>query len=68
MVFNCEPLLKYTPRRFDPGILYYMPQTWASDNTDAISRLKIQYGTSIVYSVSTIGAHVSDVPNHMLGG
>jgi len=53
--------------RFDPGILYYMPQTWASDNTDAISRLKIQYGTSIVYPVSTIGAHVSDVPNHMLG-
>ncbi|MBD0382538.1 alpha-galactosidase [Paenibacillus sedimenti] len=53
--------------RFDPGILYYMPQTWASDNTDAISRLKIQYGTSIVYPVSTIGAHVSDVPNHLLG-
>ncbi|WP_199621209.1 alpha-galactosidase [Paenibacillus alkalitolerans] len=53
--------------RFDPGILYYMPQTWASDNTDAISRLKIQYGTSIVYPVSTIGAHVSDVPNHMVG-
>jgi alpha-galactosidase len=33
--------------RFDPGMLYYMPQTWTSDNTDAVSRLKIQYGTSI---------------------
>lgn len=53
--------------RFDPGMLYYMPQTWASDNTDAVSRLKIQYGTSIVYPVSSIGAHVSDVPNHLLG-
>ncbi|WNS41047.1 alpha-galactosidase [Paenibacillus sp. MMS20-IR301] len=53
--------------RFDPGMLYYMPQTWASDNSDAISRLKIQYGTSIVYPVSTIGAHVSDVPNHQVG-
>ncbi|MNM57508.1 Alpha-galactosidase [compost metagenome] len=48
-------------------MLYYMPQTWASDNTDAVSRLKIQYGTSIVYPVSSIGAHVSDVPNHLLG-
>ena len=53
--------------RFDPGILYYMPQTWTSDNTDAISRLKIQYGTSIVYPLSTIGAHVTDVPSHMFG-
>lgn len=51
--------------RFDPGMLYYMPQTWASDNTDAISRLKIQYGTSIVYPVSTIGAHVTESPSHM---
>ncbi len=53
--------------RFDPGMLYYMPQTWTSDNTDAIERLKIQYGTSMVYPVSTIGAHVSDVPNHQMG-
>lgn len=52
--------------RFDPGMLYYMPQTWASDNTDAISRLKIQYGTSIVYPVNTIGAHVTESPSHML--
>ncbi|MDL4843225.1 alpha-galactosidase [Aquibacillus rhizosphaerae] len=53
--------------RFDPGMLYYMPQTWTSDNTDAISRLRIQYGTSLVYPVSTIGAHVSEVPNHQVG-
>lgn len=45
--------------RFDPGMLYYMPQTWTSDNTDAVERLKIQYGTSIVYPISSIGAHVS---------
>lgn len=53
--------------RFDPGMLYYMPQTWTSDNTDAITRLKIQYGTSIVYPVSSMGAHVSAVPNHQVG-
>ncbi|OAB40262.1 alpha-galactosidase [Paenibacillus antarcticus] len=53
--------------RFDPGMLYYMPQTWTSDNTDAIERLKIQFGTSMVYPVSTIGAHVSAVPNHQMG-
>ncbi|KRE45867.1 alpha-galactosidase [Paenibacillus sp. Soil522] len=53
--------------RFDPGMLYYMPQTWTSDNSDAISRLKIQYGTSLVYPVSAMGAHVSDVPNHQVG-
>ncbi|WP_026675173.1 alpha-galactosidase [Alkalihalobacterium bogoriense] len=52
--------------RFDPGILYYMPQTWTSDNTDAISRLKIQYGTSLVYPTSSMGAHVSAVPNHQV--
>ncbi|WP_332629991.1 alpha-galactosidase [Halalkalibacter flavus] len=52
--------------RFDPGMLYYMPQTWTSDNTDAISRLKIQYGTSLVYPISSMGAHVSDVPNHQV--
>ncbi|WP_338472646.1 alpha-galactosidase [Niallia sp. XMNu-256] len=53
--------------RFDPGMLYYMPQTWTSDNTDAVERLKIQYGTSIVYPAITMGAHVSDVPNHQVG-
>ncbi|WP_127836589.1 alpha-galactosidase [Clostridium prolinivorans] len=52
--------------RFDAGILYYMPQIWTSDDTDAVERLKIQYGTSIVYPVSTIGAHVSAVPNHQV--
>ena len=52
--------------RFDPGILYYMPQTWTSDNTDAISRLKIQYGTSLVYPISSMGSHVSAVPNHQV--
>ncbi|XJZ26713.1 alpha-galactosidase [Bacillota bacterium Lsc_1132] len=53
--------------RFDPGLLYYAPQTWASDDTDAIERLKIQYGTSFVYPLSSIGAHVSAVPNHQVG-
>lgn len=53
--------------RFDPGMLYYMPQTWTSDDTDAAERLKIQYGTSIVYPVSAMGAHVSAVPNHQVG-
>ncbi|HEY5813338.1 MAG TPA: alpha-galactosidase, partial [Terrimicrobiaceae bacterium] len=48
-------------------ILYYMPQIWTSDNTDAISRLRIQHGTSIVYPWSTISAHVSVVPNHQVG-
>lgn len=52
--------------RFDPGILHYMPQTWTSDNTDAISRLKIQYGTSLVYPISSMGSHVSAVPNHQV--
>lgn len=50
--------------RFDPGILYYMPQTWTSDDTDAIERLKIQFGTSIVYPPISMGCHVSAVPNH----
>lgn len=52
--------------RFDPGMLYFAPQAWCSDNTDAIDRLKIQYGTSLVYPVSSIGAHVSAVPNHQV--
>ncbi|WCQ69473.1 alpha-galactosidase [Streptococcus pasteurianus] len=52
--------------RFDMGMLYYAPQTWASDNTDAIERLSIQYGTSIVYPLSSMGSHVSAVPNHQV--
>lgn len=50
--------------RFDPGLLYYAPQTWTSDDTDAVERLKIQYGTSLLYPLSSMGAHVSTVPNH----
>ncbi len=53
--------------RFDPGMLYYMPQTWTSDDSDAVERLMIQYGTSIVYPYSTMGAHVSACPNHQVG-
>ena len=49
--------------RFDPGMLYYAPQTWTSDNTDAVERLRIQYGTSYVYPLSSMGCHVSAVPN-----
>lgn len=50
--------------RFDFGMLYYMPQIWCSDNSDAIERLNIQHGTSMVYPPETISAHVSAVPNH----
>lgn len=53
--------------RFDPGMLHYMPQTWTSDNTDAVDRLGIQHGTSLVYPLSSMGAHVSCVPNHLTG-
>lgn len=53
--------------RFDPGMLYYAPQGWASDNTDAIERLKIQYGASLVYPLNSIGSHISAVPNHQVG-
>jgi len=53
--------------RFDPGMLHYMPQTWSSDNSDAISRLEIQYSTSLVYPLSASTAHVSAVPNHQVG-
>jgi len=53
--------------RFDPGMLHYMPQTWTSDDTDAVERLYIQYGTSLVYPISTMGSHVSAVPNHQAG-
>lgn len=50
--------------RFDPGMLYYMPQVWTSDDTDAVERLYIQYGTSLAYPISAMGSHVSAVPNH----
>lgn len=53
--------------RFDPGMLYYSPQIWCSDDTDAVERLKIQEGTALIYPLSTIGAHVSDCPNHTVG-
>ncbi len=53
--------------RFDAGMLYYMPQTWTSDNTDAVARLSIQYGTSLVFPPSAMGAHISAVPNHQTG-
>lgn len=53
--------------RFDAGMLYYSPQIWCSDNTDAINRTRIQYGTSFFYPVSAMGAHVSAVPNHQTG-
>lgn len=53
--------------RFDPGMLYYSPQIWCSDDTDAIERLKIQEGTALLYPLSAIGAHVSDCPNHTVG-
>ena len=52
--------------RFDPGILYYAPQGWCSDDSDAVERMRIQYGTSYCYPVSAIGAHVSACPNHQL--
>jgi len=53
--------------RFDPGLLAFAPQTWTSDDTDAIERLKIQWGTSLVYPLSSMSAHVSAVPNHQVG-
>lgn len=53
--------------RFDAGMLYYSPQIWCSDDTDAIERLTIQEGTALLYPLSTIGAHVSDCPNHAIG-
>lgn len=53
--------------RFDLGILYYSPQIWCSDNTDAINRTAIQYGTSLFYPISAVGSHVSVCPNHQTG-
>lgn len=53
--------------RFDAGMLYYAPQAWCSDNTDAVDRLRIQTGTSYGYPISSIGSHVSAVPNQQTG-
>ena len=53
--------------RFDAGMLYYSPQIWCSDDTDAVERLSIQAGTAMIYPLSTMGAHVSDCPNHTVG-
>ena len=53
--------------RFDAGMLYYTPQIWCSDNTDAINRTRIQYGTSFFYPVAAMGSHVSAAPNHQTG-
>ncbi|OOQ82246.1 putative alpha-galactosidase G [Penicillium brasilianum] len=53
--------------RFDPGVLQFFPQVWASDNTDPVDRIFIQFGTSLVYPASSMGAHVSAVPNHQTG-
>jgi alpha-galactosidase len=53
--------------RFDPGMLYFSPQIWCSDNTDAICRTAIQYGTSLCYPTSAVGSHVSVCPNHVTG-
>ena len=53
--------------RFDAGMLYYSPQIWCSDDTDAIERLMIQEGTSLIYPLSAMGAHVSVCPNHTVG-
>ena len=53
--------------RFDAGMMYYTPQIWTSDNTDAVNRVSIQYGSSLGYPVSVMGSHVSAVPNHQTG-
>lgn len=52
--------------RFDPGLLYYAPQAWTSDDTDAVERLHIQYGTSMLYPIASMGSHVAAVPNHQV--
>lgn len=52
--------------RFDPGMLYYAPQGWTSDDSDAVERIKIQYGTSYCYPISSMGSHVSVTPNHQI--
>ncbi|KAK5087456.1 Alpha-glucosidase 2 [Exophiala xenobiotica] len=51
--------------RFDPGVLQYFPQIWASDNMDGIDRINIHFGTSVVYPLSTMSAHVGAAPSHI---
>ena len=74
----CERIIKANPHvffegcssggaRFDPAMLYYFSQIWTSDDSDAEERTRIQYGTSIVYPLSTMSCHVSAVPNHQTG-
>ena len=58
--------LNYNVDVYKRQMLYYMPQTWTSDDSDAVERLKIQYGTSMVYPAISMGAHVSAVPNHQV--
>ncbi|RDW64541.1 alpha-galactosidase [Aspergillus mulundensis] len=53
--------------RYDPGILQYFPQVWASDDSDAVERIFIQFGSSLVYPPSSMGGHISSVPNHQTG-
>ena len=53
--------------RYDPGMLYYMPQIWVSDDTDAIERLRIQDGASLIYPSVSMSCHVSAVTNHQIG-
>ena len=53
--------------RFDAGMLAFAPQAWTSDDTDAVERLRIQWGTSVAYPLSSLAAHVSAVPNHQVG-
>jgi alpha-galactosidase len=53
--------------RFDAGLLAYAPQAWTSDDTDAVERLPIQWGTSLAFPLSAMAAHVSAVPNHQTG-
>lgn len=53
--------------RFDAGMLHYMPQTWCSDDSDAVERLYIQEGLGLVYPFCTMGAHISAIPNHQIG-
>lgn len=57
----------HTGGRFDPGMLYFSPQIWCSDNTDALVRMRIQYGTSYVYPAKCVGTHISVSPNHITG-
>ncbi|MBP5156733.1 MAG: alpha-galactosidase, partial [Treponema sp.] len=53
--------------RFDPGMLYYSPQIWCSDDTDAVERLAIQEGTALAYPLSSMGAHISVCPSQACG-